>query len=516
MNPTQEVAFEETVQWTSNISSGDIVRGLPLHILLAWALFVRLTRGVLSKTIDFGIISSFLSEDIKVDPGCNYVEALAQFQTIRFGNEPFCVLHQRCLRWTLLLVFWINRRLHSPVFKGSDMLHEIEVYRDFFAPIAKPVLPPWQYCRVVANIRALFCASIPPPLKKRHTSSLVGPKPAFNSAFEFHLYKALGNTLDTLQRDSFHVRWDYINPRDLLRQTLRRLERVGLANIEAQGYANKIEGAMYPRLHSETFSSLWFFLEASVDDTVGLDDNMHRAISVTMWEALLQCLEKVFYVMLTKIECGFIERCYYTLPFMMDCLAFISTIELKLSCSKGIPPATYLRFRDQISELFSMVRVLQVAVQKLYTMQSKQLLAGDYKSSSKPFTTIPPADALPTTREALKISAVALQLLAEVVEPTLCILRPVLLNEEHSKEAENHRNRSETLLLASDGRFAKMIIHFLEKMLTSEWHAMMERNRLPLSREGTQANQDHQLIQKYILDAKNITTEIVHSTVRRD
>ncbi|EKF31728.1 hypothetical protein MOQ_004432 [Trypanosoma cruzi marinkellei] len=436
------------------------------------------------------------------------IHTLANGCERRFGAYPLRFHYQWLVRWTKMLAQCIRWRLLDVSKKGGFVpLEELQRYRLVFASRAREVVGAAAYIRTVLELLEMEeekeLSKTDSSLKGLPSLSLSQNVPlslTFSMRFTLSRVTSVSieqcfsahsaRVLDSLWADILCIPWDVLDPNGMPEKVRRKL----VASLNnADGGTDEISalcGNGGCRMHSATLKAI---LENEPLERAEVANNPLLGI-VKLTAAPLEfvehhqlpnvkhLLETVGYVMLTKIRCHFIEKCYYTLPFLADFVAAGVLLKKALVSSSRVSADSTLSKEEESKVVLGMgltpmlLRALLEATEDFYASCVDSLLHDYSKKAMKHFVEFSGGS---TT---VVVSQVTLKLLEVVVEPTLEVLFMLLSHASSSKEES-------------------LLIYFIADMLKSVLNEKMKEARRECkigSRVLLQCRVDLLLLMNYI------------------
>ncbi|RNF24802.1 hypothetical protein TcG_00592 [Trypanosoma cruzi] len=388
------------------------------------------------------------------------IHTLANGCERRFGAYPLRFHYQWLVRWTKMLAQCIEWRLLDISKRGGSVpLEELQRYRLVFASRAREVVGAAAYIRRVLELleieeeKELCNADISlmglPSLSLSQNFPLtltLSMRFTLSSAASVSIEQCFSahsaRVLDSLWTDVLCIPWDVLDPNSMPEKVRRKL----LASLNnAEGDTDEIYvlcGNGGRRMRSATLKAI---LENESLERAGIANNPLLGI-VRLTKAPLEflephqlpnvkhLLETVGYVMLTKIRCHFVEKCYYTLPFLADFVAAGVLLKKALVSFSRVSADPTLSKAEESKVVLGMgltpmlLRALLEATEDFYASCVDSLLHDYSKRAMKHFVEFCGGSAT------VVVSQVTLKLLEVVVEPTLEVLFMLLSHASSSKE----------------------------------------------------------------------------------
>lgn len=308
-------------------------------------------------------------------------------------------------RWTLWMMRWVGCRLRylSSELCGSiprAKVAEAQLYWSCFLPVASVILPREALVTIQSAIDRTIewrCGGSTTP-SPHSLGVVVGSS---ENAVLSSIVAALTCCATAMRGDTLQVTWDFVNPKQMPDVVIRKLAEL-YGSTYCGGCQLQSGDGTDSLPHSATLRpllKLW-------------GRGPSASLPAAAVPPLLQTLERVGYDMLTKLNNGFVERCYYALPLLID------LEELSAFLRASAPPhmAVELSLR-----LDSVRGILRRAAKGLYAEEVRRAKEGYRRrpKRGKHLVHIP----LGGTRAPLTISATALSVLSDITEPSYRLLR---------------------------------------------------------------------------------------------
>ncbi|RNF26630.1 uncharacterized protein Tco025E_01422 [Trypanosoma conorhini] len=427
----------------------------------------------------------------------------------RFGACALRFHHQWLLRWTKMLAQCITWRLSHVSKKGESVpLKELRCYRFVFASRAKEVLGAEAYVRVllehleaeekkelqnscsaedVASLSLTQTAALTLTLTMTFTPLRV----TFLSLAQ--CFPALSaRALESLWADDLCIPCNVLNPHRMPEQVRRRV--VASLNDTHGDIDGKsaLAGSGGCRIHSAT---LGVVLEdgnpvrrgSGTNPILGIvapEAGPLQLVKPHQLPSVVYLLETVGYVMLTKLRCSLVEKCYYALPFLADFVALGALLKKALLSLAGpsAASASTLSQAGSFTEALSMgltpmlLQALLEATEDLYARAVDGILNGYSSKTMKHVVEFCGRSGTDV------VSRAVVGVLERVVEPTLEVLLLLFGHDFSSKD---------------DWHLVDFVVNMLKAVLNEKMEEMGSRCRsAPLA--SLQCHADHALLINYI------------------
>ncbi|ORC92119.1 uncharacterized protein TM35_000043330 [Trypanosoma theileri] len=439
-------------------------------------------------------------------------QALSKGCEKRLGTFPSYLHQQRLFRWTKMLAQCITWRLSDASKKGTLIpFEELLHYRLIFVARAREVICMRFYLSPLLTLmeneenKRLTLSTVQSPVKDKKRAEEGGGKefPTLSISENTVLTLTLTMTFASLRLSTTLPLSKYIPAltargiealwTDILQNTSRFLcekdlgEKVRDQLMASLNHTNQFEpltaallqgeNGLDSKVHSETLGPLFGDYayrreNEHVNPLITLPNIMVSPLKTATENHLLlvtRVLETVGYVMLTKIRCFCIEKCYYVLPFIADFMTISTDLksmrQVSASLHTTLPSteASVSKEETKTDIIDELLNGLTESIVELYRVYVKNHLHGYAAVAANNCIKIGEGG------KKITISERIFALLKNVVEPSLEVVQQVLVK-----------------VLSPEGgeKFLYFVIHMLKGILKKEMDKVEESLR---SGSGTRA-----------------------------
>ncbi|RNF07915.1 hypothetical protein TraAM80_03063 [Trypanosoma rangeli] len=433
----------------------------------------------------------------------------------RFGSCALRCHHQWLLRWTKMLAQCITWRLSHLFSKGEFVPpQELQYYCLVFAARAREVVGAEAYVQTLLELleagknEELQCSRSTEEttsfsLTQTTTQNLtltMTPSPLHVTPLcRGWCFPALSaRVLDSLWADVLRIPWNVLNPNCMPEQVRRRV--VAALNETHVDIDDPLpfSGNGRCRIHSATLREILGndnLVKGGVENlllgAVTRDPVCLQLVKPHQLLGAVYLLETVGYVMLTKLRCSMVDKCYYALPFLADFVSLGALLKNALPSSSGPSTASASFQAGTSKEVLGMgmglipmlIQALLEATEELYVKAVDRILRVYSNNTVKRLVKFCGHS------EATLVSREAVNVLERVVEPTMEVLL-LLLGQDCSSKGDWH--------------FIDFIVNMLKAVLNEKMEAISKRWKT--ASVLLQCSSDRALLLKYIDD---------HSLLRR-
>ncbi|ESL08044.1 hypothetical protein TRSC58_04261 [Trypanosoma rangeli SC58] len=425
----------------------------------------------------------------------------------RFGSCALRCHHQWLLRWTKMLAQCIIWRLSHLSRKGESVPpQELQYYCLIFAARAREVAGAEAY---VQTLLELLEAEKNEELHRSHSTEVstnfsltqtttqnltltMTPSPLHVTAlYRGWCFPALSaRVLDSLWADVLRIPWNVLNPNCMPEQVRRRVVAVlNKTHVDIDD-PPPLSGNGGCRIHSATLREILgngnLVMKGGVENLLlGVVTRGTVPLQLVEPHQLLGAvylLETVGYVMLTKLRCCMVEKCYYALPFLADFVSLGALLKNALPSSSGHSTSSASFQAGTSKEVLGMgltpmlIQALLEATEELYAKAVGDILCGYSNKTVKRLVKFCGRNA------STLVSREAVNVLERVVEPTMEVLL-LLLGQDCSSEDDWH--------------LADFIVSMLKAVLNEKMEAISKRWKTT-SLVSLQCSSDRALLLNYI------------------